>query len=585
MSFFGELRRRNVFRVGIAYLAAVWLVLQVADVVLPNIGAPAWIIQVVIFSCAMGLPVALIFAWFYEWTAEGIRAETELGATRAVNLKGRRLDFAIIGLLVLAISFLLVDDFVLNGQNAALPNSVAVLPLENLSADPDNAYFAAGFHEAILNELAKIRAMNVIARTSVLPYVDGTTPIAEVARQLNVETVMEGSIQYAGDRVLVTAQLIDPETNAHLWSDSYNRDFSDVFAIQADIAMNIANALEAEFSASEQESFEKIPTESIEAYALYFRALSTPSRESRRAALDQAIALDPEFALAYARRAVMGQGRLIGVVANTSPDEALAAERSVIADAERALELDPTLGGPHATLGTVHQANWRGAEAEREFQRALELSPNDVRVLVGYGEFKRLRGDYDESVRLMQRASQLDPNAVLPRNELALTYRAAADWDAAAEIFQDIANREPARLGTVGLNVNWGSVEAGRGNAVEAVRRLQLAEQLAPLPAYRLASMAHTYALAGHSEDAARLFVEFEEQATQARIGDGWWALAYVAVRDYEQALQRIESAVSTPGVTSDQVALLALAANPWRDPGLDTPEFRALFDNLWIDE
>jgi TolB-like protein len=214
------------------------------------------------------------------------------GTDGPVESGGRRIEFALIGLLVLAVGFMLVDSYVLEDSDRlaevrqtastvgsvaetptpivveesrdVLPNSVAVLPFENLSPDPDNAYFAAGIHEEVLNQLAKIDALNIIARTSMLQYADQTKSIPEIADELNVETVMEGSVRFADDRVLVTAQLIDPVTNSHLWSESYNREFADIFAIQADIAMNIANALEAEFSLEEQAQIEELPTDSPE---------------------------------------------------------------------------------------------------------------------------------------------------------------------------------------------------------------------------------------------------------------------------------------------------------------------------------
>ncbi len=584
MSFFGELRRRNVFRVGIAYLAAVWVLIEVADTLVSIINAPTWIPQVLVYSAALGFPLALVLAWFYELTPEGIKASADVEAMEPVKFMGRKLDFAIIGLLVLAVGFLLVRS-PLDDQVTVLPNSVAVLPLENLSPDPDNAFFAAGIHETILNELAKLQNVNVIARTSVLQYADGQTPISEIAEALNVETVMEGSVQFADDRILVTAQLIDPETSAHLWSDNYDREFADIFAIQADIALNIANALKAEFSLDEQETIEKIPTESPEAYAVYLRALSSTTDEGIRSALNQAIALDPNFALAYARRAANQTFELAGVGLGSAPDDALEIERSIYEDAQLALSIDATLGAAHAALAAVHQANWRGSAAEQAFQRAVQLNPNDPSVLYYYARFKRYRGDFEEAIRLIRRVLELDPNDVLLPYQLGLIYRDAEQWDAAAAAIRNTLNADPANLF---LNINLGWIEAARGNAAEAVRRLQLAEEVArppaPVPVFRLAQMARAYALAGRPEDARRLFAQFEERALAEGVGDAWWANAYIAVGDYDQALARIESAVNGR-VSVDQAALANLAANPWGDSELEKPEFRSLLDNLWDDE
>lgn len=588
MSFFGELRRRNVFRVGIAYLATVWVLIQVADTVLPVLNTDPWILQALVFSAALGFPLALVLAWFYELTPDGVKATVDIEAQEPVAFMGRKIDFAIIGALVLALGFVVADSYLLEDAEdslGVLPNSVAVLPFENLSPDPDNSYFAAGIHETILNELAKLRNMNVIARTSVLRYADGQTPIPEIARVLNVGTVMEGSVQYAEGRILVTAQLIDPATSAHLWSENYDREFADIFAIQADIALNIANALETEFSLDEQETIEKVPTESPGAYAVYLRALSSTTDEGIRSALNQAIALDPNFALAYATRAGQQTLQLAGVGLGSAPDDAVELESSIYEDAQRALSIDATLGTAHAALAAVHQANWRGSAAEQEFQRAVQLSPNDSGVLFYYARFKRYRGDFDEAIRLMRRVIALDPNRIPTHFQLGLIYRDAGQWDAAAAAMQNTLNADPANLFA---NINLGMVEAARGNIAEAERRLQLAEEVArppaPVPVFRLAQIARGYALAGRQEDARRLVAQFEERALAEGVGDAWWATAYIAVGDSDQALLRIESAVHQLN-SVDQAALSNLAANPWGDPVLNEPEFRELLDNLWNDE
>jgi len=583
VSFFGELRRRNVFRVGIAYLAAVWVLVQVADTVLPVLSAPEWVLRSLVFSSALGFPLALVLAWFYELTPEGIKATTEVEAVEAVKFTGRKIDFAIIGLLVLAVGFLLVRS-PLDDQALVLPNSVAVLPFDNLSPDADDAYFALGMHDTLLSELAKIQDMNVIGRTSVLPYADGQATIAEIADALHVETVMETSVQYANGRILVTAQLIDPATNAHLWSESYDREFADIFAIQADIAMHIADALEAEFSLSEQASLEKIPTTSEAAAGLYLRSLTSNNRESYIPEIDRAIALDPDFALAYALRATKNLPVLIGLMTNTSPEEALEVERGIIEDAERALAIDPTLASAHAALAVVHWAHWRGAEAERAFQQTLENSPNDVNLMTQYGEFKVRRGEYAEAIRVLRRAVELDPNNTYPLGELSQAYDYYGDRDAAADLTQELLSLEPEQLGNMGYNVVTARSEAIHGNTAEALARLKAAEDLGTDRVYRFAQMALVYSILGHADEAARLFAEFEERAIQEGIGNGWWAYAYVAVGDYENALQRIESAFDER-VTVDQTPLFSLASNMWRDPELDTPRFRELLDNLWIDE
>jgi TolB-like protein/Flp pilus assembly protein TadD len=604
-SFVGELRRRNVFKVAVAYAIVGWLLIEVASTVLPTFEAPPWVLQTITFVIILGFPLALVFSWAFELTPAGLERTKTVPVSQSItHATGQKLNYIVTGLLVLAFGFFLVDQYLLEGSarradlreaatpivpdategapalvRDALPNSVAVLPFENLSPDPDNAYFAAGIHEAILNELAKIRAMNVIARTSMLAYADRTTPIPEIARELNVETVMEGSVQYAGDRVRITAQLIDPATNAHLWSEDYDRDLVDVFSIQSDIAMNIANALEAEFSLAEQASIEHVPTESPAAYAYYLRALSAPTPASAQALLEQATSIDPEFALAYALTAYEYTFELVGL-GGSSPGEAAELERLVRVNAERALALDPNLGTAQAALAVPHYVNWRGDEAEEAFRQAVALSPNDVNVLVMYGRFKRYRGEYEEATRLLRRAIELDPNNVGSLNQLAINYRQATNWAAAAAIYPEVLRGIPV----AGIYNGFAYVQAARGNVPEAVRLLRVAESLEGANSFRLAQMAEIYSWIGREDEAMRVFAKLEEAERQNPVGDAVWAQVYMAIGDYDGALQHLQAAVNDR-VPTDFAVLARFAANPYGDPVLERPEFRQLLDQLWDDQ
>ena len=269
-----------------------------------------------------------------------------------------------------------------------LPNSIAVLVCDNLSPDPNDTFFAQSLHEELLNQLRKITKLSVISRTSVLPYQASRQPLAEMARELKAELIMECSVAYGDGRVAISAQLFNPRTGINMWSERYNREFADVFGIQSDIAMNIANALQAEFSVAEIESIDKRPTESEEAYILYLQALSVP-RGAGQVFLDEAIELDPEFAVAYAMRAHSYAWDLLGI-SGTSPDDATKFEQLARADAGRALDLDPTLAEAHAALGVAYYANWNATQAETAFERAYQLSP-DSELVLEYGRFKRYR--------------------------------------------------------------------------------------------------------------------------------------------------------------------------------------------------
>jgi TolB-like protein len=461
MSFLRELRRRNVFKVGAAYAIVTWLLIQIAGAVLPTFDAPRWVLQTVTFLLILGFPVAVILAWAYEATPEGIKPTS--GVSKSDNIApvtGKKLDYVVIVLMALAIGFLVVDNYVLEestqsistrqetassaapdeadesspaesgarqttsqsapaaketGRNV-LENSVAVLPFDNFSPDPDDAYFAAGIHEEILNQLVKLRNLHVIARTTMGQYAGTDKSIREIAAELNVETVMEGSVRYAADRVRVTTQLIDPLTGAHLWSETYEREFEDIFAIESDIAMQVANALGAEFSPVEQARIESVPTDSPEAYALYLSAEVLRARQTQDDIalglehIDRAIELDPEFALGWVEKSFLHNVALIFF------PERVAEERLASVQALRhALELDPELPQAHAGLAFVDsgRADWR--RAEDGFSRALALGMSAGEIARYQAPFRFAVGDIERAHEITlawQARDPLDPTAL-----------------------------------------------------------------------------------------------------------------------------------------------------------------------------
>jgi len=581
-SVWGELKRRNVVKVAVAYAIVGWLLIEIATTILPLFEAPDWIVQVFTFFVILGFPLAIILSWAYELTPDGMKRSHEVPAAQGItHSTGRKLDFAIIGALVLALGFV-VYNYVLEDEPVdvievtdVLPNSVAVLPLENLSPDPDDAYFAAGMHEEILNHLAKLRNLNVISRTSVVRYADSDLSIPEIADELNVETVMEGSVRYANDRVLVTIQLIDPETDAHLWSESYNRDLADVFGIQADIAMNVANSLEAEFSLAEQESIEVVPTDSPAAYALYLRSRATAGPASL-GYLEQAIELDPDFGLAHATKAYWYAERIEGALVN--PAEAAALMPLVREHAEQALALDPTIGIAHSALANLNNVSGNLAEAQVAYERALEVSPNDPHVMALYSRFKRYAGEYDDAIRLSERSVTLGPNDQFSNIQLAFNYWYAHDYSAAVAAFQRGIKLNAADETS---HIGWGFAEVSRGNYEEALRELQIAEQLR-VSSLRLAQHAFAYGQMGRAEDAARFFGLLEDLSSEEPVAEAVWAMAYFAIGDYDEAYRRLGNAVRSP-LAGEQIALSELKANAYGDPLLDESRWRELRDQIGV--
>jgi len=581
VSFVAELKRRKVFKVGVAYAAVGWLLVQISETFFPALQLPPWTVTFVASLIILGFPLALVLAWAFEVRPDGGGRAKPGSAPAAVSSSGRKLELAINAALVLALSFFVYqyvdrDDAgsIAELADGVLPNSVAVLPFQNLSPDPDNAYFAAGIHESVLNQLAKIQDLSVIARTSVLSYEDNPVPVPEIAEALNVEMVMEGSVRYADGRVLITAQLIDGQTGAHRWSDEFDRALTDIFSVQAEIATRIAMELEAQLSTAEQESLSVLPTESQAAYALYLRALEAMSFNDLSAVTyaEQAIELDESFALPYAIKARVLGSRYAGQVslaAQESTESALAIaselEGQVIEAAERALELDRTLGLAHAALGVMHLRRWRRAEAEAAFARAYELTPNDTEVLNWYSYFYLLTDQFDAAIDMALRAVELDPEGSI--RELADAYFFAGRFDAAAAIHVErLADDNPFRGGYQ----SYAEIEAARGNSAVALENLAIQETLGMGGSGAHARAAYVYSRFGQDQDAARMF----ERLRQRSPSSIQLATGHLSVGNTDEALRLLREVAESELPASGSLLTMIFKTNLYNDPVLERPEF-----------
>ncbi len=560
-SILGEIRRRKVFHVAVVYILVAWVSIQVIDVVAEPLSLPDWLDTVVIVLLLVGFPVALVLAWALDLTPQGV-VRTPSAAKQDEPPETSELSAA-------------------NKERVdVLPNSVAVLSFENLSLEPKDAFFAVGIHEAILNELVKVKDISVMARTSVLRYADGQTPIAQIAAELNVQAVMEGSVQYADDRVRITAQLIDASTGAHLWSESYDRQFSDIFSIQSDIATRIASALKDELTPRERETLAQVPTQSAEAYAFYLRALATslsgglevtPEESATLLAnLDEALALDPDFALAYAMKAreyaySMARSIRRSDELNISLRDELARE-----NAERALALDPSSGLAHAALAVAHRFARRDDEAEPAFDRALALCPSDTRVLRDVAFFNIFRGRYERGLEFAHRLVHVEP--VLGNYLIAQGGWVLDELDESRAAIEKVL----AILPSFGVaHMVAGTLAVMKGDQTAAMKSLQLAETfgLAKLGSGMLSWVALGYRLIGCEDDARRLYETIESLAEEFIVSDAIWVLAYLAIDDKGKALRSLRRAGDHGGPGEDIFEAM-VAFNMLRAPTLEEPEF-----------
>jgi TolB-like protein len=425
---FDELKRRNVFRVGVAYVVSAWLVLQVVDVVINNIGAPDWVFSVFILAGTVFFVPVLIFAWAYELTPEGLKRETEVDRSHSITHRtGRKLDLITIGMLVLVVAFVMIERTWLSQPvevasdasvdttsdvMAATANekSIAVLAFDDLSPEGDQAFFVEGLSEEILNVLAQVPGLKVAGRTSSFAFKGKHADLREIGEALNVAHILEGSVRKAGNRIRVTAQLIQASDGFHLFSQTYDRDLTDVFAVQDDLAALIGKALHAELTG--EDNIPTVAQTSIEAYDLYLLArqrIHSRSPELMSEAiglLDQALEIDPDYAPALAQKALALILMSDGPGAYGDIPEAVANAEGLKLIA-RALELDPELAEAHAILGLIN-TDQPGMydDAVASLRYALELNPN---MDNGKNWLANLTLDFAEAVDLYEQVVLRDP--------------------------------------------------------------------------------------------------------------------------------------------------------------------------------
>lgn len=427
-----ELKRRRVFRVAGIYAVMSWIIAEVADVVFPALKLPEWTVTFVVALLILGFPVAMFFAWVFDIGPGGLQ-RTEPLAERAGGIPGLE-RMAYLVLLALAMGGLAwalfpglggVAGFGLPGQPR---DSIAVLPFANLSSDPGNDYFSEGISEELLNLLARVPNLSVAARTSSFAFKGQNLDVRTVAQQLGVDTVLEGSVRKQGDRVRITAQLIDAGTGYHLWSETYDRRLEDIFQVQDEIASEIVKALRMTLGGEDAASMtmvarEQPPTRNLEAYQLYLQARHQWKRRGetslRRSIdlLEQALRLDPEFARAYS--ALAAAYVVLPGYAGESPH----AHYEKAAEAARqALARDPNLAEAHAVLATIDQNEWDWADAEAGFFFATSLDPNDATTRQWYSLLLRQAGRLEKSLEEARKALELDPTSPIINRNLADLY-------------------------------------------------------------------------------------------------------------------------------------------------------------------
>jgi len=579
MSLISELKRRNVFRVAAAYAVVGWLLIEVASVIFPALHLPDWTLTFLIVLVAAGFPLALIFAWAFELTPQGIRREAEVDRAESItHVTGRKLDFAIIGAMAVALLyFATTHDW--SGKQETVGRreiaSIAVLPLDNLMNDPRQDYFVAGMHEALITELSKIRALKVISRITSMRYRNAEKSIPEIALELGVDAVVEGSVLRDGNTVRISAQLIDARSDRHLWADSFDRELSDILALQSDLAQAIVGEIRVAVTPEEESRFSDPRSVNPEVYELYLKGRYlcgkwTPEEMARGIRyLQQALEIDPGYAPGHAELASCYTDTAFFEYLPPLEVYPMAKEAAL-----RAVELDDQLAEAHTALGAVYyQMEWKFLDSESEFKRAIELNPNSWRTLVYYAWMLGETGRFEEAMVQARRVQALDPLSVLANVAVAEVYYLSRNYDEAIKDYSKNLDLSPNDPG-VYFFLAWPYEQ--KGMFEKAIALLEKAVALSEGAPVYLAALGHTYALAGKRGEALKILDQLRNPSGPMPPSPFHIALVQIGLGNDDSAFQWLEKALDERALQ-----LIYLKAGPKFDRLRSDPRFDDLLRRL----
>ena len=474
--FFTELKRRNVYKVAVAYAVVAWLLIQVATQVFPFFEISNWAVRFVVLLIIIGFPIALVIAWAFELTPEGLKRTEVADAAPAPRSRSRAWIYVVLIAGALSAGLFFLGRFTASTKQSVLAEvsskSIAVLPFDNLSRDPDNAYFASGIQDEIITRLAKIADLKVISRTSTQQYQSKPGNLSEIAKQLGVANILEGSVQKAADQVRVNVQLIQVASDSHLWADTYDRKLVDIFAVESEVAKAIADALQAKLTGGEQQALAAKPTNNAEAYDAYLRGLALEARASSPndfekvvGFYERSVQLDPTFALAWARLSRANSQVYFGGL-DTTPARRDAAERAF----NTAQKLQPN--SPETLLAQAYYQYWvlRDYElAKATFGRVRELLPGSSEVPGALALIARRQGHWDESVAYWEQTLVLDPRNTQWLANAAQTYAMLRQFPAALKTYDRVLDVVPNDPDTIASEA---TIYQAEGNLEQAGKLL-----------------------------------------------------------------------------------------------------------------
>ena len=596
-SLLTELKRRNLFRIAALYLVGGWIILQVADVLFGLLDLPGWSLRLVVAILALGFPVALVFAWIYEVTPEGLKPARAVSPEQSITSEtGRKLNTAITVILVIAVLLLIGDrifqrdvpqspvtsqaveynsvtDNGLASESLSPPapqkQSVAVLPFVDMSPAKDQEYFTDGLTENLLNGLAQVPGLQVAGRTSSFAFKNKNEDLRSVGEQLGVANILEGSVQKSGERIRITAQLVNASNGYHLWSQTFDRTLEDIFAVQDEIAVEVTKALKVALLGAEVQAAEPhVAASSSAAYTEYLKGRYADKLNTIEGALEaidhyqRAIDLDPAMSLAWA-----GLASATAWHTGYSSDFAEGYEKARAA-ANKALELDNSLPEAHLALADVqmsHDWDWSGAQAS--LQRALSLRPGDANILQKLARLEGILGKKEESLSHMQQAAILDPLDWGIQTGLAVAYSGTGQFDQSLEILRRVREMEPGRSGT---HYRFGRHFLRTGKFSEALEEFKL-ETFDFLSVSGQALALDKLGKTAESQSQLNLLITAIGESASYQI-----AQVYAQREDADSAMTWLER-----GFVIRDPGLVYLKSDSTFDPLRDDPRFQALLKKM----
>ncbi len=579
-NFFSEMKRRNVYKVAVAYAVVGWLLVQVTTQVFPIFAIPNWALRLIVLTIIIGFPIVLVIAWAFELTPEGLKRTEEADLAARPGMKSQVWIYVVIVAALLSVGVFLLGRYGFRQSVSAaseLPaKSIAVLPFENLSEEKGNAFFAEGVQEEILTRLAKIADLKVISRTSTQKYKSAPDNLRDIARQLGVMHILEGSVQKANDQVRVNVQLINAMTDAHLWADTYDRKLTDIFTVETEIAKTIADMLQAKLSGAEKTAMSKKPTDNPEAYELYLQGRFFWNKRTAadlRKSIDyfnKAIMKDPNYAPAYA-----GLSQAWSILSAYNAASPADSYPQAEAFSRKALALDDTAADALVGLASVkarYQFDIPGAL--HDYERVIQLIPNDATAhhWLG-GDCFAATGQHAREVAELKRALELDPLSLIINSNLGVAYTRAGRLDEAVAQFRKAVELDDSFYPA---HREYGLALELQGKIPEAILQYKRAAALTddPIP---LGALGRIYGIAGRTDDAKKIFEQLRQLRAQRYTAAYSLALVALGLRDKTEALHWLEEGYRE----RDGDSIGVIRVDPLLIPLHGDPRFEALAEKI----